>query len=120
MGSYYACSDYISINPEFGNLEDFKELVKHVHELDMKLIIDWVANHTGYDHHWTKEHPDWYEKDAAGNFVERHGWKDVIDLNYQNKDLRAAMIECMQYWIKNVILMVIAVIWHILFPLIFG
>ncbi len=101
LGSYYACSDYVSINPEFGDLDDFKNLVKQAHDLDMKLIIDWVANHTGYDHHWTKEHPDWYEHDASGNFVERHGWVDVIDLNYQNKDMRAAMIECMKYWISE-------------------
>ena len=101
LGSYYACSDYVSINPEFGDLNDFKNFVSQVHELDMKLIIDWVANHTGYDHHWAKEHPDWYERDGAGNFVERHGWVDVIDLNYQNKDMRAAMITDMQYWVTE-------------------
>jgi glycosidase len=101
LGSYYACSDYTSVNPEFGNLEDFKELVQQAHALNIKLIIDWVANHTGYDHRWTKEHPEWYEKDAEGNFVERHGWKDVIDLNYQNKSMRAEMIRCMQYWIEE-------------------
>ncbi|MEO8711161.1 MAG: alpha-amylase family glycosyl hydrolase [Parafilimonas sp.] len=99
LGSYYACSDYVSINPEFGDLDDFKNLIKQAHDLEMKLIIDWVANHTGLDHHWTKEHPDWYVHDDAGNFTECHGWVDVIDLNYQNKDLRAAMIECMKYWI---------------------
>jgi glycosidase len=101
LGSYYACGDYVAINPEFGNLNDFKSLVAQAHQSDMKLIIDWVANHTGYDHHWTKEYPDWYEHDAAGNFVERHGWIDVIDLNYQNKAMRAAMIECMKYWINE-------------------
>ena len=101
LGSYYACSDYVSINPEFGNTDDFKNLIKAAHDLEMKLIIDWVANHTGYDHHWTTEHPDWYAHDDAGNFTERHGWIDVIDLNYQNKDLRAAMIECMKYWIHE-------------------
>lgn len=101
LGSYYACSNYVSINPEFGKLDNFKQLVKQVHELDMQLIIDWVANHTGYDHEWTKEHSNWYEKDEHGNFVEKHGWKDVLDLNYQNKDMRAAMIKCMQYWINE-------------------
>ena len=101
LGSYYACSDYVSINPEFGTLDNFKELVKLVHDLDMQLIIDWVANHTGCDHYWTNEHPDWYEHDEAGNFIERHGWADVIDLNYKNKDLRAAMIASMQYWINE-------------------
>lgn len=101
LGSYYACSDYVSINPEFGTLDDFKALIKQTHDAGMLLIIDWVANHTGYDHHWTKEHSDWYEHDDAGNFVEKHGWKDVIDLNYDNKDLRAEMIKCMQYWINE-------------------
>lgn len=101
LGSYYACSDYVSINPEFGTLNDFKLLIKEVHDLDMQLIIDWVANHTGYDHYWTKEHYDWYEHDDAGNFTEKHGWKDVIDLNYENKNMRAEMIKCMQYWINE-------------------
>ena len=101
LGSYYACSDYTSINPEFGTLNDFKLLVKEAHDLEMQLIIDWVANHTGYDHHWTKEHSDWYEKDDNGNFIEKHGWADVIDLNYENNDLRAEMINCMQYWITE-------------------
>lgn len=101
LGSYYACSDYVSINPEFGNLDDFKQLVEQAHEFEMQVIIDWVANDTGYDHHWTKEHSDWYEKDASGNFVEKHGWKDVIDLNYANKDMRAEMIQCMKFWITE-------------------
>lgn len=101
LGSYYACSDYVSINPEFGTLHDFKELVKYVQDLGMKLIIDWVANHTGCDHHWTTEHPDWYEQDEQGNFIEKHGWADVIDLNYTNKALRTAMIESMQFWINE-------------------
>jgi glycosidase len=101
LGSYYACSDYVSINPEFGDLNDFKNLVQQAHDLDMLLIIDWVANHTGYDHCWTTEHNDWYKHDEAGNFIEEHGWADVVDLNYDSKDLRAAMIECMQYWIRE-------------------
>lgn len=102
LGSYYACSDYTSINPEFGNIADLRNLIQQAHSLDMKVIIDWVANHTGCDHHWTKEHPEWYVHDASGNFTEIHGWEDVIDLNYGDKNMRAAMIECMQYWIKEV------------------
>ncbi len=100
-GSYYACSDYVSINPEFGDLNDFKNLLQQAHNLDMKLIIDWVANHTGYDHPWAKEHADWYEQDSNGNFIEKHGWIDVIDLNYSNTELRAAMIDCMKFWITE-------------------
>jgi len=101
LGSYYACSSYTEINPEFGTLDDFKELVQEAHQLEMKLIIDWVANHTGWDHHWTEEHPDWYKKDEHENFKDDHGWTDVIDLNYASKEMRAAMIEAMEFWIKE-------------------
>ncbi|OIQ97961.1 alpha-amylase 2 [mine drainage metagenome] len=101
LGSYYACSSYTSINPEYGTLNDFKSLMREAHQLGFKIIIDWVANHTGWDHHWTKEHPDWYMKDAAGNFTEENGWHDVIDLNYDNKDMRMAMINAMKYWIAE-------------------
>lgn len=100
-GSYYACSNYTEINEEFGSLNDFKRIVNKAHELGMKVIIDWVANHTGYNHVWVKEHPEWYKKDKYGNFIEEHGWVDVIDLDYSNAALRKAMIQAMQYWIQE-------------------
>src|SRR5216684_2392209 len=93
LGSYYACSDYTAVNPEYGKLEDFKQLVRSAHGLGFKVIIDWVANHTGWDHRWTREHPDFYLKDKDGHFYETHGWEDVIDLNYDNQDLRRTMID---------------------------
>lgn len=98
LGSYYAASNYMDINPEFGTAEDFKELVHVAHTLGFKVIIDWVANHTGWDHIWTK-YPDWYLRDDEGNFMETHGWEDVIDLNYQSPDMQSAMIHAMKYWI---------------------
>ena len=101
LGSYYACSDYMAVNPEFGTLEDFTRLVKYAHELGMKVLIDIVANHTGWDHRWTKEHPDFYRRSAEGQFFDAHGWADVIDLNYDNPALRAAMIEMMRWWIQQ-------------------
>lgn len=101
MGSYYACSDYTAINPEYGTLDDFKQLVKVAQGMGFKVIIDWVANHTGWDHRWTKEHPDYYVKDAYGNFTERNGWDDVIDLDYNNPALRKAMIDAMKFWVDE-------------------
>jgi glycosidase len=101
LGSYYACSDYTSINPEYGTLEDFKNLVRSAQSMGFKVIIDWVANHTGWDHHWTREHPEFYVKDPDGNFTEIHGWDDVIDLNYTNSGLRQAMKEAMKFWIDT-------------------
>lgn len=102
LGSYYAAADYTSINPEFGNLEDFKLLVKDAHAKGFKVIIDWVANHTGWDHVWTKTHPDYYLKDSAtGTFKIASGMDDIIELDYKNPALRKAMIEAMQYWVKE-------------------
>jgi glycosidase len=101
LGSYYSCSDYTSINPEFGTIEDFRALVVVAHEQGFKVMIDWVANHTGWDHTWTKAHPAFYKKDAHGNFYDSNGWEDVIDLDYSNQSLRHAMIAAMRYWINE-------------------
>ncbi len=101
LGSYYAVSDYTGVNPEFGTLDDFKSLVEQAHASGMKVIVDWVANHTGKDNAWSKEYPDWYKLDAQGNFTEVNGWVDVIDLNYENQEMRKAMIEAMKYWITE-------------------
>jgi glycosidase len=99
LGSYYACSSYTLINPEFGSLDDFKNLIQQAHDLDMKVIIDWVANHTGWDHPWTIEHPHWYVLNELGNFTEKNGWHDVIDLNFEVAEMREALIDAMRYWV---------------------
>jgi len=101
LGSYYACSDYTSVNPEFGTLEEFRDLVEEIHRLDMKVIIDWVANHTGADHTWTLSDPDFFIRNPEGQFYDKHGWDDVIDLDYGNPRMRQEMIRCMQFWIDE-------------------
>ncbi|MEY4629836.1 MAG: hypothetical protein RLZZ595_2162 [Bacteroidota bacterium] len=101
LGSYYACSSYTEINPEYGTKVDFRDLVDEAHALGFKVIIDWVANHTGCDHEWTKTHPEYYKRNENGEFFDQHGWDDVIDLDYANPALRLSMIEAMQYWIND-------------------
>jgi alpha-amylase len=102
LGSYYACSDYTSINPEFGTLDDFKALVKQAHEMGFRVIIDWVANHTGWDHKWTKERPGYYLKDpATQDFRIASGMDDIIELDFRNPDLRKAMKEAMKFWVTE-------------------
>lgn len=101
LGSYYACSDYTSTNPEYGTLQEFKDLVTLAHQLGFKVLIDWVANHTGYGHTWTIEHPDYYKKNELGEFYDAHGWEDVIDLDYSNREMQRTMIEAMQFWVKT-------------------
>jgi glycosidase len=101
LGSYYSVQNYEAVNPHFGTLNDLKALVKDAHDRGMHVIIDWVANHTAWDNVWVKEHPEWYKKDKDGNFVSPFDWTDVIALNYDNPDLRKAMINAMIYWVKN-------------------
>ena len=101
MGSQYAASDYTTINPEFGTMDDFKNLVKAAHAQGFKVIIDWVANHTGWDHRWTREHPDYYEHDSTGNFVRASGMDDIIESDFKNPALRRAMIDAMKFWIQQ-------------------
>ncbi|MBP5198676.1 MAG: hypothetical protein J6033_06440 [Lachnospiraceae bacterium] len=103
LGSYYSITDYREVNPEFGDKDSFKALVDAAHEKGMYIMLDWVANHTGWDSAWITDHPDWYTQDANRNIIspENMGWPDVADLNYDNYDMRAEMIECMKYWVEN-------------------
>jgi glycosidase len=101
LGSYYACSDYLKTNPEFGSVDDFKWLVQQAQALGFKVLIDWVANHTGWDHVWTTEHPDFYRRNIDGEFFDANGWADVIDLNYDSRELRSTMIQAMRYWVET-------------------
>lgn len=110
LGSYYAVSDYKAINPEYGDLADFQHLVKAAHKLGFKVIVDWVANHTGWDHVWTTQHPDWYKRNAKGELEGYHYtdlsdhheevWADVIGLDYSKPAVREGMIDAMSYWVK--------------------
>ena len=109
LGSYYAVSDYEAVNPEFGTMEDFENMVAKIHEAGMKIILDWVPNHTGWDHVWLENHKDYFTQDSAGNVIDpidpetgkSWGWTDVADLNYDNKEMRQQMISSMLFWLDN-------------------
>lgn len=101
LGSYYAVQNYKAINPEFGSLDDFKSLVSEAHDLDFKVIVDFVANHTGNDHPWIKEHPEFYCYHPDGTIVHPHGWSDVAQLNFQEKGVWDALTEAMEFWVKE-------------------
>jgi alpha-amylase len=101
LGSPYACSDYTAINPEFGTLNDFKKLVKLAQGMGFKVIIDWVANHTGWDHVWTVTNPEYFKRAENGDFRIASGMSDIIELDYQNPALRKAMIDAMEFWVKE-------------------
>ncbi len=104
LGSYYAIQDYYSINSEFGTLEDFKALVEEAHSMGFHVILDWVANHTGWDHTWITEHPEYYLKDEDGNIISplNQDWDDVAQLDFENPDMTKAMIDAMKYWVNDI------------------
>ena len=109
LGSYYSISDYEAVNPEFGNKDDLDELIKEAHKHGMLVILDWVANHTGWDHKWIKNKPDYYTKNENGEITdpinpttgESWGWTDVADLNFDNMEMQNEMIKAMEYWVKE-------------------
>ncbi len=101
-GSYYSVRDYRAVNPEFGTMQEWKDLVTQCHSMGFKVIIDWVANHTAWDNQLTVDHPDWYARDDQGNFTPPVAdWSDVIQLNFDSQDLRDWMTESMQFWIQE-------------------
>jgi glycosidase len=101
LGSYYAIKDYMAVNTEFGTMDDLKLLVDRAHELEMKVILDWVANHTAWDNPLVTEHPEWYKKDTAGKLVSPYDWTDVLQLDYEQMGLWEYMIGAMKFWITE-------------------
>jgi glycosidase len=108
LGSPYSIADYRGVNPDFGTADDFRALVQAVHGRGMKLILDWVPNHTAWDHPWVTQHPEYYTRDAAGEMTvprDNDGkltdWTDVVELDYGNPATRRAMIADMRYWLEE-------------------
>ena len=102
LGCPYSISDYRAVNPEYGTLEDFVALIEAVHEWDMKIMIDVVYNHTSRDSYLLQHHPEWFYKNAEGEFANRVGdWSDITDFDYsQHESLWEELIDCLTYWAK--------------------
>ena len=98
LGSYYAPRDYRDVNPEYGTLEDFDAFVARAHELGLKVVLDWVANHTSPDSEWAQEHPDWFRRDENGNFVVQYDWTDIAPMDLTREDMRDAMRDNFRFW----------------------
>ncbi|HYJ38362.1 MAG TPA: alpha-amylase family glycosyl hydrolase [Chitinophagaceae bacterium] len=101
LGSYYAVKDYRAVNPEYGNMAEWKQLVERAHEMGFKVITDWVPNHSGADNVWLTSHPDFYKRDSAGNAMFAYDWSDTRKLNYDNREFRDTMIACMKFWVDS-------------------
>ena len=103
LGSPYAVKDYYGINSEFGTSEDFRTLINAIHALGMRVILDWVPNHSAWDNDLVTRHPDWYAKDYKGDFrpCPWWDWEDIIEFDYNHQDMRTYMAEAMAYWVRE-------------------
>ena len=100
VDSPFAVQDYTGVNPEFGTLADLRAIVDGCHARGLAVILDWVGNHTSWDHPWIAQHPDWYVHNAAGEMVNPiPEWKDIAQLDFTKPELRAAMIGALRYWV---------------------
>ena len=101
LGSYYAVSDYMAFNNEFGTINQWTSFVKKAHDMGFKVIIDWVPNHTSADHVWLTSHPSFFTKDSLGNAAVPFDWTDTRQLDYNNTEMQDSMIASMKYWLKE-------------------
>ncbi|MEM7780917.1 MAG: alpha-amylase family glycosyl hydrolase [Pseudomonadota bacterium] len=103
MGSPYAVKDYRAINPDLGTEEEFRAFVDEAHRLGLKVILDWVANHSAWDNPLTVEHPEWYSRTPEGDLMPPEGtdWSDVVDFDYSNPELREYMTGSLTYWVRE-------------------
>jgi alpha-amylase len=101
LGSYYAVGDYKAVNPEFGTMQDWKDLVNAAHQKGFKVIIDWVPNHTAADHPWLTSHADFYKKDSLGKPTWKFDWTDIRVLDFSNKEMQDSMTAAMNFWVAE-------------------
>jgi alpha-glucosidase len=114
----YDISDHTAIDPRYGTLDDFDALVETAHRLGLRVILDYVPNHTSIEHPWFEQHPDWYYwRDEPNNWRAVFGgpaWERVgdrhylhtylreqPDLNWRNPEVRAAMLDVLRFWIDR-------------------
>ncbi|MEW9699675.1 alpha-amylase family glycosyl hydrolase [Paenibacillus sp. SI8] len=123
-------TDYYNVNPQFGTLDDFRELMKEAHKQGIKVVMDLVLNHTSSKHPWFvdamkgKDSPyrDWYvwtdetdpvklsETSATGGAAWHKKdnatylgvfWEGMPDLNFDNPQVRKEMIKVGNFWLKQ-------------------
>lgn len=100
VDSPFAVQNYTAVNPEFGTLADLRAIVDGAHARHMAVMLDWVGNHTSWDHAWVTQHPGWYVHDASGAIKNPiPDWKDIAQLNFASPALCAAMTAALRYWI---------------------
>ena len=106
----YAVEDYFGLDPAYGTEEDFRDLVQAAHTRGIRVLMDFVPNHTSNTHPYFRdaeqrgpESPYWdfYDRDAEGNYTYYFEWTNLPNLNYDNPEVRRMMIEAFSYWVRE-------------------
>jgi glycosidase len=107
----YHVEDYFELDPAYGSKEDFHDLVQAAHQRGIRVLMDFVPNHTSDTHPYFKdaqqrgpESPYWdfYDRDAAGNPTHAlPQWTDIPNLNYDNPQVQRMTIEAFSYWVRE-------------------
>jgi alpha-amylase len=122
----YDVVNYFNVNPEFGTMADFQNLVEKAHEREIRIIIDLVINHTSYEHPWFRdavssvdsEYRDWYlwsdvypgyngpmgtawHTSDTGYYYGAFFYTQP-DLNYTNPEVTAKMEEISAFWLNEI------------------
>jgi 1,4-alpha-glucan branching enzyme len=95
--------DYYGVNPEFGTKAEFKAFVDAAHRQGMRVILDWVANHSAWDNPLVAQHPEWYDRNWKGEFrpTPWWDWSDIIDFDFRQVGVRRYMADAMLYWVRE-------------------
>lgn len=122
----YDVTDYYGVNPAYGTTDDFQRLIAEAHRRGVRVIIDFVMNHTSIEHPWFVEaqdpqspRRDWYvwsaddpggvgpwgqqvwHKAPAGDHYYGVFWEGMPDLNFANPDMQAEMTEVARFWLAE-------------------
>ncbi len=116
----YDVLNYYNVNPQYGSMDDFKNLLTEAHKRDIRIIIDLVINHTSNQHPWFKDananldsaYRDfyvWADSPGAGNWHQGQNgyyygffWSGMPDLNYTNPAVTEAMLKINDYWLNEI------------------
>jgi cyclomaltodextrinase len=106
----YAVTDYFRLRPELGTEDDFRELVQAAHERGLKVLMDFVPNHTSAEHPYFVDaqargaespYSDFYDRDEHAQPTHYFDWTDLPNLNFDNPDVEREITEAFCHWIRE-------------------
>ena len=106
----YEVIDFFDVREEYGTKEDFRELVREAHARGIRVVMDFVPNHTAIEHPYYRDaerhgraspYFDFYDRDEGGNYTYYFDWLHLPNLNYANPEVRRFMLEAFSYWVRE-------------------